>query len=217
MCFIDVHTHNNKPAKNVVALINVPLSGADAGCFPVYCSLGIHPWNISQNCSLEMEKLSFLASWPQVKAIGEAGLDKAIEVDYKLQKEVFLLQADLAQKLNKPMILHAVRSYYDLISIRKLYDNAHPWVIHGFNGNEIIAKELLRHGFYLSFDNRVLNPNSSLRNFLATLPMDRIFLETDDEKIHPSEIYKFLAALYGMDIDLLKLSIKENFDKVFGI
>ena len=76
-----------------------------------------------------------------------------------LQKEVFLAQANLAEETHKPLIIHCVKAWADLIACKKAVKPEMPWIIHGFRGNGELASQLVRLGFYLSFGDR-FNPSA---------------------------------------------------------
>ena len=105
-----------------------------------------------------MDLLRVLVSGSGVVAIGEAGLDTLAESPMDLQKEVFLAQANLAEETHKPLIIHCVKAWADLIACKKAVKPEMPWIIHGFRGNGELASQLVRLGFYLSFGDR-FNPS----------------------------------------------------------
>ena len=61
--------------------------------------------------------------------------DRVCKVDINLQKKVFLKHIEIANKYNKPIIIHCVKAYSDFIEIIKTGINKTPWVFHGFNSN----------------------------------------------------------------------------------
>lgn len=136
MGYYDIHTHQMPFHKEDIAIINrivSPMGDMQPGPLldTVIRSYGIHPWYI-YNVKEQMDGLRGLASGPEVVAIGEAGLDTLAESPMDLQKEVFLAQADLAEETHKPLIIHCVKAWADLIACKKAVKPEMPWIIHGF-------------------------------------------------------------------------------------
>ena len=134
MNILDIHTHHNKAEAIINCTPNTfhPTNG-------YFYSVGIHPWDVSKDYQKEWNLLQEITVNPQVIAIGEAGLDKLINTDIKLQQKLFELQINLSEQLNKPLIIHAVRTSNELILLKKRFKPAMPWIIHGFRGNKNIA------------------------------------------------------------------------------
>ena len=150
-------------------------------------------------------------------AIGECGLDRACDSDFELQREVFIKQIELSEQYHKPLIIHAVRSYPDIISIRKETKSNQPWIIHGFNGNEHSAEQLLRHdGIYLSLGDVLFKNEKRAERLLDIIPSDRLFLETDVAERSIVEVYEKASLLSGVATDILRKDIFDNFVKIFG-
>ena len=163
----DAHTHNGD---SPCSLINV-----EPGFTPhpgLNYSLGIHPWHAADTTPNKLETLHSQAALPQVKAIGETGLDKNSPAP-ELQLALLHKHIALSESLHKPLILHVVGTYNDIVAIRKKIRPAQPWIIHGYRGKPQLTAELLRHGFYLSLGQRY-NPQSA-----TLIPSDRLLLETD--------------------------------------
>ena len=153
-----------------------------------------------------------------LKAIGECGLDRmgAGAGWFEIQKDVFKEQIELSEQYSKPLIIHAVRSYPDIISIRKETKSKQPWIIHGFNGNEHSAEQLLRHdGIYLSLGDVLFKNEKRAERLLDIIPSDRLFLETDVAERSIVEVYEKASLLSGVATDILRKDIFDNFVKIF--
>lgn len=181
--FLDFHTHNIVKHENTKSIYNVILNTerlADHSWRDLEAiSLGIHPWFIDES-SLEqhLEALRFYAQQHNVKCIGEAGIDKLKGGPLKLQEEVFIRQIRIAEGVRKPIVVHCVRAFNEIISIQKVLKPKVPMVVHGFAKNAELAKELIKNGFYLSFGADLLN-RAHIQEALMAVPIERIFLETD--------------------------------------
>ncbi|WP_288374143.1 TatD family hydrolase [Chryseobacterium culicis] len=170
-------------------------------------SVGIHPNDIDIN-NLK-EQLSWMRSMISQNcfAIGECGLDSLVSADENLQNEAFLQQIMIANEVKKPIIIHCVRKFYEVISFRKKAEQ--PMIIHGFNKKKQIAEDLLAHNFYLSFGKAVLY-NLSLQDILKNIPPDKFFLETDNEDFNIEELYFKVSEIRGISPEDLNEQILHN-------
>jgi TatD DNase family protein len=194
------------------AIINI-FPGQDPPEGSLY-SVGLHPWHISEN-KLERDLNLIDVKSGNAVAIGECGLDRCGDVSPELQLKAFRAQIEIAITLEKPLIIHCVRAYPELISEKKTCRASKPWIVHGFRGNPETASQLIKHGFYLSFGGALMN-DQGLGKILASVPGDRYFLETDESAVSIREIYKSAAAIRNIDVDTLILQQRENALAVFG-
>ena len=223
--YVNIHTHYNNHIGNneFVEIQNIDVDNIVNVDVSHFYSIGIHPWNLkSQNLKIsETQKLGDLESqWLgdlNIKAIGECGLDRACDVDFEIQKEVFIKQIELSEQIAKPLIIHAVRTYPDIISIRKEIKAKQPWIIHGFQGNMQSAEQMLRHdGIYLSLGDVMFKNERRASELLNVIPLDRLFLETDVAERDIVEVYDKAVSLSGIEMDKLRNDIFNNFVKIFG-
>jgi TatD DNase family protein len=205
MEFFDFHHHK----KNIsYGIYNLDWKGIPADS-PY--SIGIHPKDIEVN-DLE-NQFNWLESniTKNCFAIGECGLDSFVEIDQKIQGEVFLRQINISNEVKKPVIIHCVRKFYEVISFKKFAKQ--PMIIHGFNKKQSIAEDLLKNNFYLSFGNAVLY-NLSLQNTLKITPLDKIFLETDNEDFNIEELYRKVSEIKEISLENLNKQILENLETI---
>jgi TatD DNase family protein len=151
-----------------------------------------------------------------LKAIGECGIDRVCGGDIEIQKDVFIKQIEISERHNKPMIIHAVRSHSDILSIRKETKAKMPWIIHGFQGNEQIVSQYLRHNIYLSLGDILFKYESRAAELLKIIPSERLFPETDVNERSIVDVYEKASVLSGRSIDDLRSDIFNNFVKIFG-
>lgn len=172
----------------------------------------MHPrflYNYMQDFStLELHALN-----PNVLAIGECGFDKLSKLDMELQKLIFSHHLELANNLQKPLIVHCVRAYEEIFSFLKETPAKVPVIFHGFNKNEKIAAKIQKRGYYLSFGGAMLQEH--LPEYFKDLDHDKVFLETDDMKCDIREIYAIAAKLRNIPEEDIILQIENNFKKVF--
>jgi len=211
--YYNLHTHKATNQPDIFELVNQYPKDFDASV-PNY-SIGIHPWYIVE--SKVEEELLFIESNLDNKnclAVGECGLDKRIEISFDLQEEVFRKQLALAEKFKKPVIIHCVASFQEVIRIKNDLAISVPMIIHGFSKKQELAKQLLDNGFYLSFGKYLLR-NPALESVFQSIPNDRFFLETDTVEEHIQEVYKLASKYKNLKIKELKNTVETNFRSLF--
>lgn len=175
-------------------------------------STAIHPYDIGENWEIDFQKVKERSILPNCLAIGECGLDALINTPESLQETIFRLHIHWANTINKPLIIHCVRRFQEIITLCKKVEV--PKIIHGFSKNQQLAESLLSHGFYLSFGKNLLH-NVSLQDSLRKTPLDRLFLETDDKDFPISELYQKVAELKEIEQEHLHSIITDNFKRIF--
>jgi len=215
MQFVNIHTHRDAKDGSI-QLINHPVQKDFPEKPNAIYSVGLHPWDLEK---LDMEKmlqqLAHLSENKNVLAIGECGLDRAIDTDFEFQKRIFRQQIELAEKKGKPLILHVVKSYPDLIHIRKNFPTPTPWILHGFNGNLQTARQLIDHDLYFSFGPQLLKSHQKLLESIRQIPTEKLFFETDDSSEKIETIYNFAAPILGLTVDKLKEMVFNNYQRIF--
>lgn len=176
-----------------------------------YFSVGIHPKDIDENWEKHFEAFKKISLQDNCLAIGECGLDALIDIDANLQKTVFERQILWANEIQKPVIIHCVKRFQELIPFQKLAEV--PLIIHGFNKKKSVADEMLKHGFFLSFGKSVLY-NLSLQSILKEIPIDKIFLETDDTDFDIAELYQKVSEIKEISLEELQKKISENLQSI---
>lgn len=207
MEIVDIHTHHLPPVPgqaivNVSPMRFIPQAGQ-------FYSVGFHPWYLSEDGTEDWTLLGELAAHPQVLAIGEAGLDKVVQVPYALQEAAFERQATLASSLRKPLIIHCVRSYNEVMEFKKRLQPDTPWIIHGFRGKKELAKQLTDHGIYLSFGFHYHE------EALRSTPPGMMFLETDENPSDIHRLYEQVSGHLNLPVSELTGQIQENIGRVF--
>ena len=215
MKLIDIHTHRANDALSI-QILNVFAQDLFEVERDSPFSAGLHPWDIDlsnpEECIKTIERF---AVQKNMLAIGECGLDRIISTDFALQERYFRQQIEIAEKFRKPLIIHCVRAYSDLMKFKKASKSDLPWIIHGYAGNLDITQSLIRHNFYFSAGERLLK-DSRKHDVLRAIPPDRLFLETDDGDTSIAEIYSMAAQVLNIDQDTLIQFITDNFKRIFG-
>ena len=214
MQFINLHTHKYSNQENILEIVNQYPQEFDSKI--PYFSIGIHPWHIDENnLDADLQIIDQKLNNKNCHALGECGLDKRIEIPFDLQIEVFEKQILLAKKHKKPLILHCVSAFQEVIEIKKRIKIEVPIIIHGFSKNWQTAKQLLENGFYLSFG-KYLIQNPELEIVFQNIPNNRFFLETDSSDYKIEEVYTLAAKYKNIEIENLKEIINHNFNRIFN-
>jgi TatD DNase family protein len=214
--YIDIHSHHANPAPGSVALLNCYDQFEQVLAQQGYYTLGLHPWYLeAATWAAQFGVLTQYASLPQVLAIGECGLDKVTDTPFALQQQVFAAQLQLAGQMNKPLIIHCVRAFEELIAMINNSGLQVPVVIHGFHKHKKLSERLLGQGYYLSFGAALLR-DGPLRDTFAAVPADRFFLETDHSDTTIENVYAVAAEIRKISLDEIILQLQQNFKNVFG-
>ncbi|WP_417351637.1 TatD family hydrolase [Flavobacterium alkalisoli] len=208
----NLHTHNYTANDNILEVVNrYPYEDIDVP----YFSTGIHPWYIDiDKLDEHLTVIDARMAMDNCLALGECGLDKRIEMPMDEQQKVFEKQLVLAKKHQKPVILHCVAAYQEVIETKKRLNIDVPMVIHGFSKNKQVARQLQDNGFYISFGKYLLR-NPELSQVFAMVPNDKFFMETDTIEEGLELVYEKSAAAKNISIEELKNIVSNNFKTVF--
>ena len=208
----DFHTHIIIDG-NAPCLLNIPLVDRTCNDYSLQnpnmaFSVGLHPWDISEDWEDMLKTVRKEATQHRVWAIGECGLDKLRGASFDLQLKAFYAQISIAEEVRKPMVIHCVKAFNELLAIRKEMETESqcrnrqimPWVIHGFRGKPELAKQLMAKGLLLSLGH-LYNAKTLRQVFTSCLPF---FLETDDCHLPICQIYEQVARHLGVDVGRLE-------------
>lgn len=211
---LNFHTHTLSKGENENSIYNLMIQDAEKinDLRHQWVSVGIHPWYASTtDWQSQVEVVSKIVRLPWVVAIGECGLDRLIEMPLDTQMLVFEAQVALAEQVQKPVIIHCVRAFNELLAWKKRTKLTIPIIVHGFNTNPQIATQLVQHGFYLSLGAALLKSGSNAQKALTTTPLHRLFLENDDKDISIFSLYEVAAGRLEISISALEAQIWRNF------
>jgi TatD DNase family protein len=213
MHYFNLHTHHFSNHADVVELVNQYPQEFDA-TIPFY-SIGIHPWFIMENrIESDLAIIESKMNNSNCLAVGECGLDKRIEIPFELQKNVFERQLLLAEQFQKPVVIHCVAAFQELIEIKNKLKISVPILIHGFSKNEQVAKQLLANGCYISFGKYLLQM-PELKSVFCAMPNDRFFLETDTSEQTIQEVYALACQYKGVSVEAMQQQVNKNFKQIF--
>jgi TatD DNase family protein len=199
----------------------------------VFCSIGTHPHNAADESGVTLAEIVAAAKHPKVVAVGEAGLDFHYDHSPRdAQARSFYLHIAAARESGLPLVIHA-READDEVA-RTLEEEsgkgAFPFVLHCFTGGRDLARRALALGGYISFTGILTFKNSDdLREIAASLPADRILVETDAPYLAPgrwrgkrnepafvTEIARVLAETRGVTPDAIAAVTSDNFFRLFS-
>ena len=157
----------------------------------MYTAIGIHPYDANFEID-DMEKalaeIEELIKNPDSKcvALGEIGLDYHYDgYDAELQKEYFIRQMSLAERLGVPVVIHDRDAHGDTMEIVRRFPGVKA-VMHSYSGSVEMAEELIRLGYYISFSGTLTFKNArKTPDVAASVPKDRILIETDAPYLTP--------------------------------
>lgn len=210
--FFDVHTHSKENTLKKAAVYNFYKDFHLVKNYP-YCSVGLHPWYIDANWETTWNIIESTANQLNVIAIGETGLDKIVATPLQQQLKVFALHVQLANQLQKPLIIHCVRAFNEVVQQLTILQNKVPVIFHGFNKSVALAQNLIQQGFYISFGKAI---TKYAVGELSILPLSNIFVETDDAAISIEKMYDLAAYHFNIDVNVFSLHIQQNATAVFG-
>lgn len=175
---------------------------------------GLHPWFLHEDSlEKELDQLKMASKNKHVVAIGETGLDKACNTNMELQQKAFSEQIIWANEIGKPMIIHCVRAYEEVLQMLLTHKNKMPVIFHGYDKNWQIAEKIIAHGYYISIGKAVLKPKN--KAVFSRLPIHRIFIETHDPDISIESIYQEVAMIRGISLQAFTLQVEQNAARIF--
>ena len=146
-------------------------------------------------------------------AVGETGLDFACGVDRVAQERLFRLHLDAAQRLCLPVVLHCVRAFEPVMNILREY-SLRTAIFHGFIGSEQQATRAVGRGYYLSFGPATTRSPRTVAA-LRSVPLERIFAETDDTGADIADVYEMICRVRGVEMETLKERLAQNYYDIF--
>ncbi|MDU8924590.1 YchF/TatD family DNA exonuclease [Pasteurellaceae bacterium LIM206] len=191
---------------------------------------GVHPLDLEDEV-FDRDRLARLAADEKVVAIGEIGLDYYYSGENKAeQTDVFAQQIQVANELNKPVIVHTRCAREDTIRIlRENQAEKCGGVIHCFTENLEFAKQALDLGFYISCSGIITFKNAEeIREVIRYVPLDRLLVETDSPYLAPvpyrgkqnqpaytREVCDYAAGLKGVSAEEFARITTQNFKHLF--
>ena len=195
----------------------------------MYGAIGIHPESADSYTDEDLRFIEEHINDERVVAIGEIGLDYYWTKDNKdKQKELFEYQLKLAERVNKPVIIHSREATQDTIEILKKYNVR--GVIHSFSGSYETACIYIKMGFLLGINGVITFKNCNLKDVVSKLDLKDIILETDspyltpvpyrgkrNDSSHVYDIAKYICEIKGCSMEELSKETNGNINRCFDI
>lgn len=196
----------------------------------VVISAGVHPLHQVDD-EPDVDTIKACAERFDVVAIGETGLDYHYDsVPAEVQHERFKRHLQAATELELPVIVHTREAKEDTLAlIREHTDPRVGGVLHCFTEDLDMAREAVRHGFFISLSGIVTFRNAeSIRALARTIPLDRLLIETDSPYLAPVphrgkpnepqwvvEVAECIANERGISLDEVAMQTTANFYRLF--
>lgn len=254
MEFFDTHAHYNdekfsvdreeiiKSAykENITKIVNVGYSIqgsreaieiADKHDF-IYATVGIHPSEITKDIENDINEIEKLAKSNKVVAIGEIGIDYYWNKENKEeQKQGFIKQIELANKLNLPIVIHSREAISDTLEIVKQVECNKKGIFHCCPLNADLVKQALKLGYYISFAGPITFKNSkNAEETLKLVPIEKMLIETDcpylapeplrgtrNNSINVKYVAEKIALVKEISIEQVAKITYENAKKIYNI
>ena len=198
----DIHTHHH-PAVPGTAVVQLT-PDAFSPLPEHFYSVGLHPWDISNDWRTQMAKLLVMALHTHVLMIGETGLDKKNSpASMETQLEVFREHIRLSELIRKPLIIHCVKAFDELLATRKETKATLPWIVHGFRGGVEQWQQLSRAGLHVSLGKHYDT------ELIKHLPLHQLLLESDDTT-ELDTVYDRASHDTGISIPELRAHVGNN-------
>lgn len=212
--FLNLHTHSPTLSQGILEIESVRY-GQPTAPTAAYRSAGLHPWFLG-NIDLDAARawLHEQAARPDTFAIGEAGLDKVTSTDWTAQLTAFQCCVEISETTGKPLVIHCVRAFGEILALKKRWKPAQSWIFHGFDKKSQVADTLLSAGCFISFGAALFRSNSHAAEALQHTPAERFFLETDASDLSIEAVYERAAALRGTTLAALQAQVWENAQRV---
>lgn len=198
----------------------------------IYAAVGIHPHDVKDIKEEDLIELEQMAKHEKVVAIGEIGLDYYYDNSPReLQREFFIKQIELANKVNLPIIIHSRDASMETYEILKEYKKDIGCVLHCFSQSMEMSELYLKLGCHLSFAGPLTFKKShKLKEVARNMPLDKIFIETDAPYLTPEPfrgrrndpakvkyVAEELSNLRAISVDKIAEITMENAIKFFNI
>lgn len=194
-------------------------------------AFGIHPWNVNHAKDLDLFLLKKYLEDNPASPVGEIGLDKMRD-NLPRQIHFFEQQLLLAGELNRPVVIHMVKSQQELIQAFKKnadfhasgYENTFPVIgIHGFTGSPQQVEQLQPYRTFFSFSLQSFRSKKTVQS-LRAIPLEKILVETDAPERQDntgkgsflpdaSEVVKLISQEKNVDFQTVEQAVGDNFQR----
>lgn len=199
----------------------------------IYCTVGIHPHEAGKEPEVDAAQLIALASHSKVVGFGETGLDYYYDHSPRDQQQrSFRAHIAAARETGLPVVVHTRDADADMVAILRdeMGKGSFPGLIHCFSSSREVADAAVEMGLYISVSGIVTFKTADvLRDAVATVPLDRLLIETDAPYLAPvpkrgkrnepafvAYTADKLAEIKGLPRDVIMDATTRNFLRLFG-
>lgn len=215
---VNIHTHRLN-SDNSIQVLSCELSQANNLQTTTYTkstrfSVGMHPLFLAENTTFDAQLFQeFIRQYPVV-AIGEIGLDKHSPVSLEMQIDLFRQQVHFAHQHHFPVIIHCTGRWSELeLLFRERKETDPIWMIHGFRKTGL-AEKFLKLGAHFGIGAALLY-DERLQTCVKALPLDCLFLETDDADVELLALYEKLAVIKSLPLQTIVEQLYTNYTLAF--
>lgn len=199
--YLDIHTHHQYSGASIYNL-----APGEKPAFRLF-SAGVHPWHANtHSCASATTLLEQMNTSEYFAAVGEVGIDRACNIPILQQTTIFECQLRWACQHDVPCIIHCVRAYSDILQVLKRNTLRPPIIFHAYAGNPQITAQLTQAGAFFSLGMRELHHMDNIKH----IPIERLFLETDEQDIPIGEVYEEVAKRLCMSIEGVCQIVEQN-------
>ena len=207
---------------------------AEAWIGRAVAAVALHPNEapVVNDLEEQLREIEKLAAHPRVRGIGETGLDyfRTPEELRSKQEESFRTHIAIAKKVGKALIIHDRDAHQDILRVLREEGPPEKVIFHCYSGDQEMAKECVRAGYFLSFSGTVTFKNApELRAALALTPLENLLVETDAPFLAPTPFrgalnspaqiartIRFMAQVLERPVEELCDATRENARALFG-
>ncbi len=236
----DFNSYIQKAKENDVVIINVICSSKEELMYMLEkqkqfpnldISFGFYPQDAKDITQKDLDFLVFaLEKYPQIKAVGEIGLDYYYTKEFAdKQKDLFIKQIEIANKYNKPIIIHSRSAAKDTYDTLKQHAKTKV-LMHCYSDSLEMMREYQKLGYFISFTGVVTFKNTNkVKTNALNVDLDKIMVETDSPYLTPVPfrgkdnqpayvryVGEYIAELRDMDIEELQLQLIDNYQRFMG-
>ena len=196
----------------------------------LYAAAGYHPENLEGAALSDLDAVKALCAHPKVVAVGEIGLDYYWDKDnHPQQQAAFIRQIELANRVNKPILVHSRDAIGDTLALLREHPAARRGIIHCFSSSREMAREFVKLGYTIGLGGPVTFKNAKTpKEVAADVDLAHLQIETDcpyltpvpyrgkrNEPMYLPLTAKIILELRGMEEETLKQSLWDNYQALF--
>lgn len=198
----------------------------------IHATVAIHPNEAPRTAGAAFDEIEQLASLPQVRAVGETGLDhyRTPEEEWGVQQESFRRHIAIAKQVGKALVIHDRDAHDDVLRVLDEEGAPEHTVFHCFSGDADVARRCADHGYVMSFAGNVTFKNAQdLRDAAVIAPRELLLVETDAPFLTPTPhrgkpnapfliplTLRALASIRSDDLAELCAAVRVTGERVFG-